>query len=203
MKNTLFVTVLLLGIFVAHAQDNDRVFNPWKVDLSLGGAIPQGQGAKGGVLFALEPKYAVVDQFWVGLRLETAVMARSFVYSDGSSSSTSVSASGSYLATGDFYFTTTNFRPFIGGGFGLFRLASASVDENSGSSSDIASATKFGGMVRAGFEVGHFRMGAEYNLIGNTTQQTYDYATGNNQSTTFKNSYLGIKLGFVFGGRRL
>jgi outer membrane protein X len=167
MKNLLFVTVLLLGIFTAHAQDNDRIFNPWKVDLSLGAAIPQGQGSKGGGLFVLEPKYAVVDQFWVGLRIEAAVMARSFAYSDGSSSSTSVSASASYLVTGDFYFTTTNFRPFIGGGAGFFRLASATVDGYSGSSSDIASTAKFGAMLRAGFEIGHFRMGAEYNLIGN------------------------------------
>src|SRR5258708_26386375 len=112
MKKTLLFSLFLLGIFVAHAQNNDRVFNPWKVDLSRGGAIPQGQGSKGGALFVLEPKYAVVDQFWVGLRIEAAVMARSLVYSDGSSSSTSVSASASYVVTGDFYFTTTNFRPF-------------------------------------------------------------------------------------------
>jgi hypothetical protein len=203
MKSALLTLLLLSGILMAHAQSNDRIFNPLKVDVSLGGAIPQGVGAKGGGLFALEPKYALADQFWIGLRVETAVMVRTFTYSDGSSSTTNVSASGSYVFTGDFYFTTSDFRPFIGVGTGLFRLASVSVDDNYGDNSSIASTYKFGGMVRAGFEAGHFRLGVEYNLIGNTVLQSYDYNSGNTVNSPFKNSYLGIKAGVVFGGRRL
>jgi len=205
MKKTLLFSVFLLSLFLVHAQNGDRVFNPWKVDLSLGGAIPQGPGSKGGGLFVVEPKYAVVDQFWVGLRIETAVMARSYQFSDGSSSSTNVSASGSYLATGDFYFTTENFRPFIGLGAGVYRLASISIDENGNNDGKIAASTKFGGMARVGFEAGHFRLGVEYNLLANTSLQVTDYTSSsvNQLTTTYKNSYLGIKLGVVLGGRRL
>lgn len=205
MKKTLLVSVFLLSLFLVHAQNGDRVFNPWKVDVSLGGAIPQGPGAKGGGLFVVEPKYAVIDQFWVGLRVETAVMARSYQFSDGSSSSTNVSASGSYLATGDYYFTTENFRPFIGVGAGIYRLASVSIDENGNNNGEIAAGVKFGGMARVGFEAGHFRLGIEYNLLPNTRLQVTDYTSSspNLLNTTYKNNYLGIKLGIVFGGRRL
>jgi hypothetical protein len=205
MKSTLLTFLLLCGILMADAQSDDRVFKPFKFDLSLGAAIPQGPGSKGGGLISVEPKYAVADQFWVGLRVEVAAMVRDFTEYDGygnSSTSTKVSASGSYVVTGDFYFTTSDFRPFIGAGAGLFSLASEDVNDNYGDNNSVASAYKFGGMVRAGFEVRHFRLGVEYNLIGNTVLQSYD-SNGNPISSPFKNSYLGIKAGFVFGGRRL
>jgi hypothetical protein len=205
MKNALLTLLLLCGILMARAQYNDRVFKPFKVDVSLGAAIPQGPGSKGGGLFAAEPKYALADQFWVGLRVEVAVMLRDYNENNGygSSSNTKVSASGSYVLTGDFYFTTSDFRPFIGAGAGLFALASESVDDNYGDNNSVASTYKFGGMVRAGFEAHRFRFGVEYNLIGNTVLQSYNYNTGNTVSSPFKNSYLGIKAGVVFGGRRL
>lgn len=204
MKSTLLTFLLLCGILMAHAQSEDRVFKPFKLDVSLGAAIPQGSGAQGGGLIAVEPKYALADQFWIGLRVEEAVMVRDFTEYDayGNSSTTKVSGSGSYVVTGDFYFTTTDFRPFIGAGAGLFYLASESVDDDYGTSSSIASAFKFGGMVRAGFEVHRFRLGVEYNLIGNTVEQSYD-SNGNPISIPFKNSYLGIKAGVVLFGRRL
>lgn len=200
MKKTLFTSVMILCAFFLHAQSDEREFKPFKVDVSVGGAIPEGSGSKGGGIFVIEPKYAIVDQFCVGLRIETAVMARAFKNSDGTYSSADVSASGSYLATGDYYFTNTSFRPFAGGGLGVYSLASASVDNN-GNTSDVASATKFGGMIRAGFETGHFRLGIEYNVIGNSTVQSMDYQ-GNTYASTSKNSYLGIKIGICIGGGR-
>ena len=53
---------------------------------------------------------------------------------------------------------------------GIFQLASASFDDNADNGTIGAGpATKFGGMIRAGFEVSHFRLGIEYNLIGNSS----------------------------------
>ena len=188
----------LIGITTANAQKSEGGdYKPFKVDVAFGYAIPQGSGAKGGVLFAIEPKYAVQPQLSVGLRLEGAVMAHGWVASDGSSASAKVATSSSYLATGDYYFSNNTFRPFAGAGLGLYKLASASFDEDADFT--IASATKFGGMIRAGFEVGHFRLGLEYNLVGKTTEK-FDDGTSNPPSVTSKNGYLGIKLGFFLGG---
>src|SRR5579872_400285 len=108
MKKTLLTTVVLLCALFLHAQySQDRVFKPFKVDVSAGPAIPQGSGSKFGVVVVIEPKYAIVDQFAVGLRIEEAVMARAFPNGDGTYSSASVSGAAGYLATGDYYFTTT------------------------------------------------------------------------------------------------
>ena len=76
MKRIFTLVCLLACATLTNAQD--RVFKPFKVDLSLGYALPSGSGSKAGVVIALEPKYAIQDQISVGLRCEAAVVARGF-----------------------------------------------------------------------------------------------------------------------------
>lgn len=182
-----FMTAMILGsIIVSHAQST--VFKPFKVDLSMGYAVPGGSGSKGGVLFAIEPKYAVNNNLALGLRIEGAVMARATTDASGQTVSGDVKASGSYLATADYYFNTNKFRPFAGLGAGIYSNAAVAVN-NGTAESDVAASTKFGAAPRVGFEYGHFRMGVEYNIIGKTG--------------SINNNYLGIKLGFCIGGGRI
>lgn len=193
MKKVSLVILLVCAVAIVNAQE----FKPFKVDLSTGYAIPSGKGAKGGILFVVEPKYAVMDALSLGLRMEIAVMARGYDLNnvDGGGS-IDVKAAGSYLLTGDYYFTSNTVRPFAGAGVGLFSLAAASADENTGS---VATAkSKFGGMLRAGAEISHFRFGIEYNLVGSTDLKDENNATVG----TSKNSYIGIKIGAVIGGGR-
>src|SRR5687768_14137306 len=76
MKNKfLLLSLVTIVSFSTFAQSKSDL-KPFKVDLSLGYAIPGGSGAKGGVLFAVEPKYAVMSNLAVGLRMEAAVVAR-------------------------------------------------------------------------------------------------------------------------------
>lgn len=192
MKKVLFSILMLTGVMVASAQS----FKPFKVDLSTGWAIPSGKGAKGGLIFVVEPKYAVIPNLSVGLRLEGAIMARGSSDNQGNVESVDVKASGSYLATGDYYFTNNTVRPFAGVGVGLFSLAGASADNTNGG---VSAGNKFGGMVRAGAEIGHFRVGVEYNIVPNTDIMD---ATGAKIGTA-KNGYIGIKLGAVIGGGRI
>jgi hypothetical protein len=197
MKKIYLFLPLTVLCFSAIAQSNLR---PFKVDLSVGYAIPGGSGAKGGVLFVVEPKYAVISNLSLGLRMEAAVVARFSGYdADGYPTDASVKASGSYLATGDYYFTDNYvFRPFAGGGAGIFRLAGVDVNSNGGG---VSASTKFGGMIRAGVEVSHFRLGVEYNLVPNTTFEGYN-SNGELTTLTSKNGYIGMKLGVCFGGGR-
>jgi len=198
MKKPLFLCLAVLCAIFSQAQ----TFNPFKVDLAVGGAIPNGSGAKGGVLLSLEPKYAVISRLSAGLRIEAAIMARGYVSSDGSTASADVSAAASYIATSDYYYTNSAFRPFTGVGAGLYRFGSASIG-SSGNNVGATAGSKFGTMVRSGFEVGHFRLAVEYNIIGKNTQTYIDASSGNKYTVTSRNSYMGIKLGFFFGGGRV
>jgi hypothetical protein len=202
MKNFLAIFILSTTISLSAKAQDAGDLKPFKIDLSMGYAIPGGEGAKGGIIFAVEPKYAVIPNLAVGLRMEGAIIAKFSGYDEeGNAMNTKVKAAGSYLATGDYYFTN-NFalRPFAGVGAGIFSIAG--IEMNS-SSENISGGSKFGGMVRGGVEAGHFRIGLEYNIVPKTTFEGYDsdgnYVTG----LTSSNNYIGIKIGaFIGGGRR-
>lgn len=198
MKNlsAIFVFSSILSLSTKSQESN---LKPFKVDVSLGYAIPGGEGAKGGILFAVEPKYAVMNSLSVGLRMEGAIVARFSGYDpDGNPMDASVKASASYLATGDYYFTDKySFRPFAGAGAGIFSLASIETNSTSG---EVSAGTKFGGMVRGGFELSHFRLGIEYNLVPKTKFAGYDENGNLTSGLTSNNSYIGIKLGVCIGG---
>jgi outer membrane protein X len=202
MKKITFGILLLASVVAAKAQDAQ--FKPFKVDLALGYAIPGGTGAKGGILFALEPKYAVMDNISVGLRMEGAVMVRGQVNSNGQTSDVDAKAAGSYLVTGDYYFTNTTARPFAGLGLGIYSLAAASASSD-GSAVGASGGSKFGEMVRAGVEIKHFRVGLEYNIVPKTTYEVVTSTGSGTAKSEFssKNGYIGIKLGFFIGGGRL
>ncbi|ADB39963.1 hypothetical protein [Spirosoma linguale] len=202
MKHVFVLGVVLLLSISAKAQE----FKPFKVNVSLGAAIPSGGG---GVLFALEPKYGINDQIDIGLRIEGAAMARSVV-ANGNTTSGDVKFSGSYILTGNYMLSDNNFRPFVGIGAGLFGVGSTGFTVvGSGSNAQstngsISAGNVFGGMARVGFKAGHFVLGIEYNLIPNTKSVVYN-STGSSQigtSVESKNSYVGVKLGFDIGGGR-
>jgi outer membrane protein X len=195
-----FGTILSLSSF---AQGG---YKPFKVGVDLGYAIPSGSGAKGGVLFAIEPKYAVASAITVGLRIEGAVMARGYVgvNDDAGSADLDVKASGSYLLTGDYYFTNNHsFRPFSGIGTGIYSIAAASMSGDGGSGSgevSVGGGSKFGGLIRTGFEAGHFRLGLEYNLVPKTSIIASGGSGSGETKIESKNSYMGIKIGVLIGG---
>jgi hypothetical protein len=196
MKKLILAAIAMLTLNAVQAQ--------FKFDISAGGAIPQGSGAKGGALFALEPKYGLPFGLVSGIRVEAALTARGYAASDGSSASANVAGLISYLATSDYYplhYLHLGFQPFVGGGTGVFNMAAASFSGNG--SNDVqgtGATTKFGGMARSGFEIHHFRFAVEYNFIGATTQTITDNHGNNLGTVSSKNSYMGIKFGVTIGG---
>ena len=129
------------------------------------------------------------------------VVARFNGYDDnGDPIDASVKASGSYLATADYYFTDHySIRPFAGAGAGIFTIAGV---ESTSSSDKVSVGSKFGGMVRAGVELSHFRFGVEYNIVPKTSFSGYDSDGNPTDGLTSGNSYIGIKIGVCFGGGR-
>ena len=211
MKKIILLSCVLIASVTAFSQD----FKPFRVGLGAGFASPQGDGAKGGVLLYLEPSYRVSDAIAIGLKAKIAVMARGASVTVGNtvtSAEGSVSGAGSYTLNGQYYFSNNTFRPFVGAGFGIYSLASASFSSTttgssttSNNSDAVSGGTKFGFYPRVGFDAGHFTFNIEYNIIPKSTN-SYSYSSG--QSTVVansesKNSYLGIRVGaFIGGGKR-
>lgn len=180
MKKLLLFAALIGVSFFANAQST--AYKAFKVDVDFGYAIPSdGTGTKAGATFTIEPHYRVIDQFAIGLRFEGAALG----YKNDVDKDAKVSLLTSYCVTAEYYFMKGGFRPFISGGLGLFSQKAVAADASSGTTTTVkASATKFGAFPRIGFEAGHFRMAATYDVLGDNA------------------SYTSFTVGFFFGGGR-
>lgn len=195
-KLLLAVLVLVLFAGSSYAQE----FKPFKVGLGLGYAAPAGEGSGGGILLYAEPMYRISDEIAVGLRLETALVAKASLNEDGTfGDDLRVSGLGSYTLSGQYYFSNGGFRPFAGAGMGLYRVATASLD-GAGESAGAGTSNEFGFYPRVGFDAGHFNMQLEYNLISSSVLENVGTSS---EEIKIPNSYFAIKVGFsISGGRR-
>lgn len=198
MKKIILLTLITLAVANGYSQEKGKL----RVGLDFG-YVPASGG--GGGLISLEPKFNINENMNVGLRLGGAAVVRDLVSND-EEEEISAKAAGisSILGTYDYYFhksgSGSSFAPFIGGGIGYYSLANVEVDEDD---SDVESseynpsvASKFGGVIRGGFEWAGFRMGLEYNFIPDSELENLD----GEKIGTAKNSYVGISIGFFVGG---
>lgn len=186
-KTITIFSICLLFVSYVNAQEA----NKFRVDFGLGYAIPSDGG--GGILINLEPKWNIADDMSIGLRFASALMARN-IETDGETVTGDLNANGSYVATFDKYFNngSSSFAPFVGAGVGYYAVGGASLNADAAA---VDLDGKIGGLLRAGFDLGKFRLAAEYNLIGAS-----EVTNTNNETVDLKNGYFGISLGFFVGG---
>lgn len=200
MKKSLIFFVVLLFTLNLYAQEKGKI----RVGIDGTFTFPN----KGfGLGCGIDARYNLADNLNIGLKYIGALMGKD-VYDNKELVAMSVTTSSisSYLVTSDYYFNkgTSMFSPFVGGGVGVFQsmnigLSSLGTNLPSISIDFLAfePETKFGGLIRTGFESGHFRLGLEYYLIPRT--KLVDFMTLTNVGTS-NNSYLNLSLGFYFGG---
>ncbi|MBN3521915.1 outer membrane beta-barrel protein [Algoriphagus lutimaris] len=199
MKKLFVIALLLTLCQYAMAQHAGR----FRMGMDLGAAIPKGSGL--GALVSLEPKINLKDNINVGIRFGIAALAKDVTYYDFTEDyEGEISANLSISGTFDYYFNQggTQLAPYIGAGFGYYTLSSVQINngdfdmpDNFG---DLEADFKWAPMVRAGVELGKFRMGAEYNFVPKSNLQN---ASGNIIGEAV-NQYFGFTLGFYVGGGR-
>src|SRR5688500_14470987 len=89
-------------MFLAAVAVKAQEFKKFKVGLGAGYAMASGKGAKGGALVYLEPAYRFTDVIQMGLRIESAIIARGFS-EDVGDISLDVAGLGSYTLNGQYY----------------------------------------------------------------------------------------------------
>ncbi|MET0244910.1 MAG: outer membrane beta-barrel protein [Flavitalea sp.] len=194
--------MLVFGIVLnANSANAQQKFKPFKTDLSWGFVMPDGPGTRAGLLVAAEPKYAVMQSLAVGLRAEGSFGVRDYTVNDGERQYDSdLKRALSILGTADYFFTrNTAFRPFIGGGAGLYFTRTEVTNAMEEKLAE-AKSTVLGAMARVGFETWHFRFGLEYNFVPKTQIPDHYYP---GTTIASKNGYLGTKAGFFIGGGRI
>ena len=180
MKKVILLSTLMGFAMLVKAQSTE--FHSFKFDIGVGYATPSQGNTVAGATFTLQPHYRLSDDFALGLRIEAAA-----ILYNNSSGNKQGSAIASGCLTGEYYFSDSGFRPFIGGGLGMFDQATVSGGNGDGSGSGAALSPRvmnFGAFPEIGFEAGHLRVSVEYDATGGY------------------NNYFAAKIGTFFGGGR-
>lgn len=186
-KQLLYIVLLFLVLIPAKSQ---LMYRPVKLDIgvSFGELTKHHAGFVSGYV---EPKLNLSNHFTIGSRfdyvyfsqqdnpLTTSPESYNNLYWKNIESDGYIA---SWLATGEYYFSTHRLRPFIGGGAGFYY---ASLSEQNVYIDEDENLFVGGAMLRAGVNVDHIRFVIEYNLIPNDLVDL---------------NYISIKLGFEIGG---
>lgn len=196
MKKLFGVLLILLIVQTANAQRAGG----FRFQMDLGAAIPKDGGI--GALVNLEPQILVSDNLAVGIRLGLAALAKDVTYySIPDDYEGEVGANASVAGTLNYYFNNGNSRvaPYIGAGFGYYALSNIDIEEtdiDEEEIGDLEASFAWAPMVRAGVELGKFRIGAEYNFVPASNLQNVSGAVIGEAI----NQYFGFTLGFFVGG---
>jgi hypothetical protein len=204
-KNILFA-VLGLGLLArqANAQIPAPHYDPIRFDVGLSGAWQNGTG-KGGFGGSVEGKFALMDNINVGLRIDgVAMFGGSF---DGASNvSIGIGVAESFLLKGEYLLGTGWARPFASFGLGVYNIAGEDESASGAGSASISqkAGEYFGIAPEIGFDFGHVRLCAVYNVIlGASEEVSQTVAVG--QPAKIDNrplNYLTIELAIRFGGNK-
>ena len=175
MKKILIVLAFIFEI-ANSANCQTQHYNQVKIDFMPGFAVATSNGVLGGFSLSFEPHYRISDNLAIGVRFESALIQH--VFSVDGYSNHAISAVTSYAATVDHYFGNGRLRKFVGAGIGGYIISDVSYFQVVTNPTVV----KIGGFPRIGFEYGHFRLAAEYNLM------------------PLHSSYFDLKAGFFFGG---
>lgn len=193
MKKLIFSLFFTTLVFNANAQEQGKV----RVGLDAGIALPNmGAGLNGG----LDLRYNFSTKVNAGIKFGGAFMLKDYVNNPGEYSAT-VCAMKYTLFHGDYYFNrpASSFAPFLGGGAGSFSIMNIHYDAvDQSAAAGITTSPKLGGLLRSGFEAGHFRMALEYYMIPSSTLvDVFNARLG-----TTGNSFLNLSIGFyLWGGK--
>lgn len=196
MKKLSAILLLTLMIHTAYSQQVDR----FRFQMDLGAAAPSGGGI--GALVNLEPQILVMNNLAVGMRIGFAGLAKDVTYYSIPDDYTGeISANTSVSGTVNYYFNNGKSRvaPYVGAGFGYYALSNIDIEDTDIDQEDIGdlkASFAWAPMVRAGVELGKFRIGAEYNFVPKSDLQN----VGGDVIGQATNEYFGFTLGFFVGG---
>lgn len=196
------IRILIVLLFVFFQFTNAQKQNTFRGGGNIDVAIPSGGIGAGA---NLDIRYNILDNFNAGLKIGGMYSSRNFsADKEELTGSITVSVLNSYLIHSDYYFNFGRgiLAPYIGTGFGIYRISNVKLEINEkpdySNLLNFSKEMKPGALIRAGVEIGWFRIGAEYNFIHRS--DLYDI-TKNPVSTT-SNSFFAITTGFYLSNAR-
>jgi hypothetical protein len=179
MKRSTILLVLSLFLPFSGIIAQSREFKPFKVDFGITTVFPTEGISGNGNGFYFSPIFNLTDKFSTGPRLQFAYATHENKNYISSYLNNEITDLFSLLSVSDFYLSKDRARFFIGFGFGLYSqiqtwktISLRSIDFYH------ESLLSLGIMPRFGFNVGHFKMAAQYNITGPSMYNYLDFTLG-------------------------
>jgi len=146
-------------------------------------------GASNAFVAGLEPGYRISDKVIASIRMEGRALFAN-------------KETGSYGINGQYYLFNKEFRPFVGLGLGLYHTGL--VEDAFYGYSSRNEETVFGFYPRTGFDLHHFSLTIDWNIIASAKATIYPpMGQGGSSYTGYINgSYTSVKIGLFIGGGR-
>lgn len=198
MKKVIIILLSVLTVLIADAQEKGKI----RVGFNGALAIPQaGLGFTGD----WDIRYNISNRVNAGIMFNGSLQTKDLISNGGITSQLTLNGSTGILAHGDYYFNKPGsvFATFIGGGIGTIKVGNIQIAsfEQSGEGFGrfaVSAENTSQGLIRGGFEAGHFRMTLNYYIIPESA--LYDLVNMTVGST--RNSYVSLSIGFYLGGGR-
>jgi hypothetical protein len=199
LKRTL--CLIIFSSFIANALSAQEA-GLFKGSIEFGPII----GPNLGAAISIEPKYNLTQKSNVGIRLELPGFNGRDVSLDSPDDYTIGDSGfgGFFVATTyEYYFGKTGsaFQPFVGGGFGYFRMNGEVELFDRQEQQNLISATSrgtIGALAKLGFEWGKFRYGFAFTYVPDTDLVLADGSIIGQSRDYYVHFYIGLT---VFGGK--
>jgi outer membrane protein W len=188
MKRFLFYIILALLTIPSFAQEVRTLKCLFGMGYSPSWPI-YGHPDGNAILLNFEPSYFIKDNLSVSVRFEIGFPGQTI---------SSLGANGQYYLSN---FSTKYFRPFVGWGFGIYHPSLNSKSKYPPFTSQDAE-TKIGFYPRIGFDYRHLSVVLDYNLVP-SSQAKVNYLYPEIETGDLENSYLALKVGMFFGGKKV
>ena len=194
------IALLALLWSSSEAQAQAKNYEFFRTDSGLIGAYVPGTGSFGGGA-VVEPKLNISDQLSLGLRTSVAITGGGKIEGNSGDVSVGLGISVGALAKGEYYFSTSSTRPFLGFGAGLYYLVSQDVDTGGGVSVSQSAGEYFGFAPQVGIQLGGFRLALTYNAMLGANYEVVQSVGGTKK---VRQDFVTIDLAFlVKGGRKI
>jgi len=185
MKTLLVIVVTGISLSL---QAQNKYF---KTDGGIGAALTFGDKKSYGISVGVEPKVFFTPKLAAGLRFEgDALFGGSIPTTAGGTVDVSTSTRAAILLKGEYYFSESEKRPFVGVMLG--RYTQANVGSSSTGSASIAAGTYFGYAPELGITLKNFRISGIYHFVPGTDLVTMSSGS----PVEVSRNYLVIQLGF-------
>ncbi len=192
LKKKISLIILLFCLFNLNAQVKLRI-EP--------GFLQKTKSENLGLMLNFEPNIEISINSVIGLRFGLALNPQKFENNDNSRfvfDEMNDNAVISFMPTFDYYLNYNYTRPYFGAGLGYYLFSSVIIANPSENVTEGSVNNQLGLLLRGGLEWGKTKIGLEYNFIPKA-----DIKIPNGQTIgTVDNSYFGISIGFLIGGRK-